>query len=245
MIKIIVPSINPINLSCCLEHINRNTEGDYNVAVIGDWYICNLAKKFNRVITIEEKKRGGCINALMEGVRQYPSEYVILLGDDMLPEKGWLNNLYSYMKKKNLDYAGYRIKNILGKELKQYKYIYETSGIPLTMSGLIKPEYLISTGCFDRGYKHYWFDADICMRIWKMGGKIGICPDSWICLTSVTENVGENYHQDEALFRKYWLRDLRRLKYRNIWYWLKLGFVKELIRKRYCRRKSKKGNENL
>lgn len=108
-------------------------------------------------------------------IRNSTADYVLLLNNDTVPHKGWLDKLLVGMEKENVGAVG-AISNCAGGHQGGWKEPQEDRLVECTtLSGfcmLIRKKAFDDIGGFDEAYKLYGEDSDFCLRLRSAGWKL-------------------------------------------------------------------------
>ena len=211
-----IPSIFPDKLDKCINSIITHTANiDYEIIVCGTPEVELVVSKYPNTKFILDKERIPVLGN-QRILENSLGEYYILLNDDCVVTENWARNMLDFLAQyKNERYVCgvFRIYSEPGREIQPFALdigLYPTFFC-------MKTSELKELGGFDRGYKMWFIDPDIGMRIWKNGGKVLLCPNSIIYHEQeINENRKERmskyWEQDEKKFESYWGYKLR---YRN------------------------------
>lgn len=110
-ISIVIPNWNGKDyLRACLRSLEKQTRKDYVVIVVEngshDGSAEMIAKEFPKVELIQNAKNLGFAGGVNCGIRAAKTEYVVLLNNDTLVDKSWLQNLVGALEHDdNYDFA--------------------------------------------------------------------------------------------------------------------------------------------
>jgi len=204
LISIIMPSLRPQK---CLQRIEEfaetNPDVDYEMIVVSPF----LVQK-EKVVHIHETTRQGCLYAHRIAYLNSSGEYVVWWADDASPTTNCLSIMMDFIRHRNAPFIGsFRIKNTEQKELDTVWTVY---GKLYACYGCSSKESLeLVGGYFDPIFKNNWADPDLSLRVWEYGGRVELCPDSWIVVNSIndevySENLNNYFDADTETFLNRW-----------------------------------------
>ncbi|MEM2915519.1 MAG: glycosyltransferase [Candidatus Bathyarchaeia archaeon] len=202
-ISILLPSLRPEAVLQRVEEFKETNDGvDYEIIIVSPYSING-----EKVIHIKEVELQGVISAMNLAYRHASGEYIVYWSDDASPMPNCLSNMKDFIKQNNPPFIGaFRIRDRYGRELEQwsvYGKLYACWGC------LSKETINIVGGLFDSNYRSYWADPDLGMRTWIKGGKVEICPNAWLKIEHIKDNLREeNFHKyfekDTETFYERW-----------------------------------------
>jgi GT2 family glycosyltransferase len=184
----------------CIQSLTENVSiDDYEIIVVdnasSDGSSYYLRNKFPFIRIVNEQKNK-FIAAYNDGVREASGDWVFLLNNDMLFNKGFLEFLIPHLNKGDLFAVGSKMVNPAGNTEKCANYpIYKcgylwintlqvddySPTIYIGCHGLFNREKFLQLGGFDPIYSPFYVeDLDLCYRAWKRGWKVFIEPKSVI-----------------------------------------------------------------
>lgn len=214
LISIIIPTLNKEKcLIKCIDSIKRNSnKRKIEIVVVDDFSkdrrYEKLKNKHPDVRLIIHKKNLGFGRSCNDGIKIAKGEYIIILNDDTVVTKNWLEGLIKplsnkligittgkilFLKKKGKNkiiwYAGGKLTQLFPKivwhigykevDKKQYDEIKEIEFISGCVMAFRK-QFINKVGYFDENYFLYYEDADLCLRARKIGYKLIYNPKSVI-----------------------------------------------------------------
>ena len=205
---VIIPNFNGLRyIRECLESLNRQTFGDFYVCVVDNGSedgSCELIEReFPETELIRLDKNYGFARAVNEGIRKTSSEYVVLLNNDVVVNKNFLEKLYkaidnrksvfSYQakmlklfEKDRIDSAGDLYCALgwafaLGKDRPAKAYDEDCALFSACGGAAIyRRELFEKTGMFDERHFCYLEDVDLCYRARINGYSVRFCPEALV-----------------------------------------------------------------
>jgi hypothetical protein len=200
------------NLAKCLESLFKISYKPYEIVIVDNGstdsslrYIKSLQKKNKNLILVKNFKNLGFAEGNNIGYKRSRGELILLLNNDVIVEKDFLNALikrimsstkigavqpkikkYEKNNKENvIDSIGSYFTNSgflfhFGHN-KPDSFKYSKEGEIFSMKGacmLLKRKVIEEVGLFDSRYFAYFEETDLCQRIWMAGYKIYYIPDS-------------------------------------------------------------------
>ncbi len=218
-IDIVIPSFNgKYLLEKHLPQVFNNSDYLHKVIIIDngstDGTIEWLKKEYPEVIIVKNKTNLGFTKPVNQGVAKSNSEYIVLLNNDVRPEKGYLKNTLHFFEDEkvfavsfNENESSWPLVSHDGKiqftrgEDKDHPYFsaWASGG-----SAIFKRSIWDKLGGLNEVYApFYWEDIDIGYRAWKSGYKIIWDKDSVV------------YHEHESTAKKIKPSYLSLIKQRN------------------------------
>ena len=188
-IDIIIPSFN--GKSLLEKHLEDviNNSGDINKIIIIDngstdgtfeWLKIN----YPQIEIIRNKKNLGFTVPVNQGVKLSKADYIVLLNNDVKPQKGYLKNIINHFTDDNLFAVSFnenesswpavtwksgKLNFTRGEDKTNSRYSLWASG----GSAIYKRQIWDKLGGFNEVYSpFYWEDIDLGYRAWKSGYKI-------------------------------------------------------------------------
>jgi len=236
-VSIAIPSIYPDKLKQLLESIERHTSDiDYEILVVGPETIKPVVSGRKEVKFMLELEREGPVVAVQRALDASDGEYFVFLNDDVLATENWLSNMLHFLEENDDGRplcGSFRMKLPSGEELPQdyirNKFLY-------AMFGCVKADTIRKLGGWNRGYRFYYIDPDFGLRIWKSGGRVLMCPDSWVIHAIVwDENRKKRWNEigteDRKLYYKHWKYWLKLQEFQDWRYWVRFKIVWDIINK--------------
>lgn len=191
-----------------------NQATDYEIIVVSPFKV-----EGGKVVHILERQRRGVIFAMNRAYQAAAGKYVVLWSDDATPTNGCLERMAGFVKSHDgLFIAGFRQRNTKGKELEQWS-VYGR----LYVGWLCASRKTLDAagGLFDPVFKNHWADPDLCLRVWSRGGEVGLCPDAWIKVMQIDDQVKadhlrSSFDADAKVFFDRW-HDKFGKKSKRIW----------------------------
>ena len=203
---VIIPNYNGNRyIRECLESLKQQTFRDFSVCVVDngsqDGSDELIEKEFPEAELIRLDKNYGFARAVNEGIRRTGSEYVVLLNNDVVVNKNFLENLYkaidnrksvfSYQAKmlklferNRIDSAGDLYCALgwafaLGKDRPAESYDRDCELFSACAGAAIYRRKLFEiTGMFDERHFCYLEDVDLCYRARLNGFSVRFCPEA-------------------------------------------------------------------
>lgn len=203
VISILLPSLRPEAAARVVKDFSlTNSAADYEIIVVSPFKVNG-----EKVVHIFEKERRGVMFAMNQAYKVATGEYIVGWSDDALPENDCLEHIVDFVQSHDgLFIAGFRLRNIKGKELEQWN-IYGK----LHACWFCVPRKTLDAvgGLFDPAYKNFWADPDLSMRVWDQEGEVGLCPNAWITVAQIddkvkADNLNSSFDADAAFFFDRW-----------------------------------------
>lgn len=218
-VDIVIPSLNGrYLLEKHLPQVFRNTDYLNKVIIVDngstDDTVSWMEKNYPQVIIIKNSTNLGFTKPVNQGVAVSRSEYLVLLNNDVRPEKGYLKKTFHFFDDPKVFAVSFnetesswpeviwdgKIQFTRGKDKSSPRYTAWASG----GSAIFKRSIWDKLGGLNEIYApFYWEDIDIGYRAWKMGYKI------------VWDNQSTVFHEHESTAKKINPRYLELIKQRN------------------------------
>lgn len=218
-IDIIIPSFNgKYLLEKHLPEVIKNSDYLHKIIIIDngsdDGTVAWLNKNYPEIIIVRNKTNLGFTKPINQGVVVSKSEYIVLLNNDVRPEKGYLKNILHFFEDKKVFAVSF---NEVGSSWPLVKWdgkIQFTRGEDKTKphfsawasggSAIFKRSIWDKIGGMNEIYApFYWEDIDIGYRAWKMGYKV------------IWDNESLVFHEHESTAKKINPTYLSLIKQRN------------------------------
>jgi len=202
---------------------------DYEIIVVdngsSDGSVEYLKNKFPSIKIIEESYNKFIV-AYNDGVKEAKGEWVFLLNNDMLFEKGFLDYILPHLTDEDIFAIGSKMVNLERQVEKNANYpdfkcgylwikTKDVSSFSPTIyvgcHGIFNKKKFLESGGFDPMYSPFYSeDLDLCYRAWKRGWKVYVEPKSTIVHHHMA-TIGKLFNQ------KYVLRVAARNHFLFIW----------------------------
>jgi len=211
-----IASIFPDKLKKCLDLVTAFTNNiDYEIIVCGTQEVEPIVKMYSNARFILDKDNNAVL-AYQRTLENSLGEYFAILNDDNYVTQNWAENMLKFLAphKNEKNVCGvFRMFSEPGREISPFAL---DIGLYPTIF-CMKTAELKELGGLDRGYKMWFIDPDLGMRIWKNGGKVLLCPNSIVfheqeLNKNREERMSKYWEHDEQKFESYWGYKLR---YRN------------------------------
>src|SRR5262249_39489544 len=159
------------------------------------------------VLHVPEEERRGVIRAVNAAYANTSAEYIAVWSDDASPDFQCLGKMLDFLKTKNGPVIGsFRKRNANGKELEQWSVYGRLYGSWLCAS---RQTLDAVGGLFDPGYKNFWADPDLSLRVWTNNGTVEVCRDAWILVEQIVDqvkadNLSSSFEDDTNFFLNRW-----------------------------------------
>jgi GT2 family glycosyltransferase len=214
----------------CIDSLTRSiSEVDYEIIVVdngsSDGSVEYLKNKFPSIKIVEEGYNK-FITAYNDGVKKAKGEWVFLLNNDMLFEKGFLDYILPHLTDEDIFAIGSKMVNPERQVEKNANYPDFKCGylwiktkdvssfsptIYIGCHGIFNKKKFLELGGFDPMYSPFYSeDLDLCYRAWKRGWKVYVEPKSVIIHYHMA-TIGKLFN------RKYVLRVAARNHFLFIW----------------------------
>jgi GT2 family glycosyltransferase len=188
-IDIIIPSFNgKYLLEKHLPEVFKNTDFLNKVIIIDngstDGTVEWLGKKYPEVVIVKNSSNLGFTKPINQGVAKSNADFLVLLNNDVHPNKGYLKNILHYFTDEKVFAVSFnenesswplvswgdgKLQFTRGKDKNSPRYSTWASG----GSAIFKRNIWDKLGGFNEIYApFYWEDIDIGYRAWKMGYKV-------------------------------------------------------------------------
>ena len=219
-VDVIIPSFNgKYLLEKHLDKVIKNTDHLNKIIIIDngsddgtvDW----LEKNYPETIVVKNKTNLGFTKPVNQGVAESKAEYIVLLNNDVEPEKDYLKNIFGYFKDEKVFAVSFneeksswplftwregKIQFTRGEDKSSPIYTTWASG----GSAIFRRSIWDNIGGFNEIYApYYWEDIDICYRSWKMGYKV------------IWDNQSIVHHEHESTSKKINPNYVNLIKQRN------------------------------
>lgn len=218
-VDIVIPSFNgKYLLEKHLPQVFKNTDYLNKVIVVDngstDDTITWLNKNYPEVIIVPNSTNLGFTKPVNQGVAVSTSKYLVLLNNDVHPEKGYLKNIFHFFEDEKVFAVSFnenesswpqvtwdgKIQFVRGEDKSAPRYTAWASG----GSAIFKRSLWDKIGGLNEIYApFYWEDIDIGYRAWKMGYKI------------IWDNQSLVFHEHESTAKKINPAYLSLIKQRN------------------------------
>ncbi|MDP2638263.1 MAG: glycosyltransferase family 2 protein [Candidatus Levybacteria bacterium] len=213
-VSIIIVNLNgKVNLEICLNSLFKITYSPFEIIVVDngstDGSIDFLKKKFPSVKIVETNKNLGFAQGNNVGYRKSKGEYILLLNNDCIVTKNFLDKLVSCLKKnstvgiiqptiffyrpgtslhKKINSvgsfflkSGFLYHQDYGKNFVRQKYLkpYEVFSA-YGACLLVKREVVEKVGLFDPDFFLYFEETDLCHRVWLAGYSVMVDPRVYV-----------------------------------------------------------------
>lgn len=249
-ISILLPSLRPQAVFRSIDEFLLTNPGvDYEIVVVSPFKV-----EGDRVIHIVEEKRQGVIQAMNQAYKRASGEHIVVWSDDASPENNCLQCMLDFVKSHDAPFiAGFRLRDIKGKELEQWS-VYGKLYVGWLCAS--KKTFDAVGGLFDSRFKNYWADPDLSLRVWGKEGKVAVCQDAWIKVAQIDDKIKKDnlsafFDADTEVFFNRWHDEFGKGLTRN-WIDINLpvpcsigGRIRAILRKAPYLRKIKYSVMNL
>lgn len=216
LIDVIIPSLRPNEIVKRVREFHRTCqEIDYRLIVVSPFNIIGP-----KVLHIQETKKDGPISAIVEGYKASTAPYIVFWSDDASPTPGFLSRMYEFLQNQpEPTIASFRYLDLYGNELDQHQ-VY---GLHYACWGAASRNSLDKIGGpYDPIYRSFWADPDLSCRAWASGGRVSLCPNSYILLHGKkdaisNENSAHYHNRDTNTFLSRWHGPLGKNQPINSW----------------------------
>ncbi|HOX96114.1 MAG TPA: glycosyltransferase family 2 protein [Candidatus Woesebacteria bacterium] len=235
MIDIIIPSFNgKYLLEKHLPEVFKNSDFLNKVIIIDngstDGTIDWLKENYPEVVIVKNDTNLGFTKPVNQGVAVSTADYLVLLNNDVHPEKGYLKDVLHFFKDEKVFAVSFNEDSSSWPQVKWDGKIQFTRGEDKSKpyysawasggSAIFKRSIWNKLGGLNEIYApFYWEDIDIGYRAWKMGYKI------------IWDNQSLVFHEHESTAKKINPRYLSLIKQRNelLFNWVNIS-DKDLLR---------------
>jgi len=203
MISVIMPSLRPDAALCRVREFEAtNKDTDYEITIVSPFKIDG-----EKVNWVYEEKASGLTHAHNVAYQSSTGEYVVWWADDCSPTPNCLAKMLNFVESQTGLFIGaYKLNDGYWLEpplYAVYAKLYANFGCASrkTIEGI--------GGYLDTIYKGFWADVDMSLRTWEAGGRVEVCPNTWVDLTNSQEEISqenkeENFDNDLETFLKRW-----------------------------------------
>jgi len=202
-VSITLPSLRPEALLQRVKEFSiTNKDVDYEIVVVSPFTV-----KQDRVVHIYEEKQLGNTYAFNVAYKNSSGEYVVWWADYISPTANCLSNMLSFVKSRKEPFIGaFSVKDGQGRKLLPvgvYGKLYACFGC------VSKNTINLIGGYFDSVYKAYWADPDMCLRAWRKGGEVKVCPNTWVVMEYIVDKLKKDsrsqyFDKDKETFLNRW-----------------------------------------
>ena len=233
-VSIIIPVFNKVELTKnCIDSIYDNTTiDDYEIIVVNNNsidstadYLLDLSRKKRNIKIITNDKNVGFAAANNQAVKEAVGEYIVLLNNDTVVKKNWLNSLVKIVDSDlsvggvgakllypdgKIQHAGvvYVKNEKTGNKIEPWHIHYGKEEIPdvnipmqyqaLTAACmLIRKSLYNDVNGFDEIYWNGYEDIDLCMKIAEKGAKLIYQPEC-VVIHHESQSGGERFSKEDA-----------------------------------------------
>lgn len=224
-VDIVIPVLNHLHYTKqCLECLFTNTETPNRIIVINNGSndgTSEYLKSIPALTVINNEANQGCAAAWNQGVKEGESPWVVILNNDVLLPKGWLEGLLGYAQKNDIDIVSPGMRGgACDYDLDKYATDFITAMSGVSRKGeahgvcfMVKRDVFKKIGYFDENFRIGQFeDTDFFRRAMIGGYSLATTGLSFIHhFGSVTQNTLKNNKttrpyeaENRAYFRKKW-----------------------------------------
>lgn len=202
-ISILLPSLRPQAVVRVVRELSlTNPAMDYEIIIVSPFEIGG-----EKVVHVLETERRGVMHAINEAYKVASGEYIVVWSDDASPEDDCLIRILDFVKAHAAPFvATFRRRDPQGKEAEQWSVYGKLYAGWLCAS---KRTLQLAGGLFDSGFKNYWADPDLSLRVWSTGGEVAVCPTAWIKVVQIDDkvkvnNLNSSFDTDTQVFFDRW-----------------------------------------
>jgi GT2 family glycosyltransferase len=208
LVSIVIPVFNRADLTRqCLEALRDATpEPAYEVIVVdngstdGTGWFLRTQQAAGRIRTVSNQENRGFGAACNQGAAIARGEYLVLLNNDTVAQRGWLPPLVEAASDPSVGLAGSRLLYPDGR-IQHAGIVWDGRGrlshvhrfaraddpavlVPRDFAAVtgacvgMRRATFFELGAFDGDYYMYVEDVDLCLRAWEAGLRVTYCPDS-------------------------------------------------------------------
>lgn len=179
-----------------------NGNVDYEIIVVSPFTV-----KEDRVVHIYEENALGNIHAANVAYENSSGKYIMTWCDDVFPTINCISDMLNFVKNENDPFIGsFKIRYRQGHEHPQfgvYDKLYACYGF------CSRDTINLIGGYLDTVYKSHWADPDIALRTWEKGGKVKVCPNAYVIMDHIDDEVTRNnskkyFDNDKITFLNRW-----------------------------------------
>lgn len=234
-LDIVIPSFNgKYLLEKHLPQVFKNSDFLNKVIIVDngstDDTVAWLKKNYPEVIIVRNASNLGFTKPINQGVAVSHSDYLVLLNNDVHPEKGYLKNIFHFFADKDVFAVSFnedgsswplvkwdgKIQFTKGEDKTTPRYSAWASG----GSAIFRRSIWDKIGGFNEIMApYYWEDIDIGYRAWKMGYKV------------IWDNMSIVYHEHESTSKKMDQKYVNLIKQRNelLFTWMNITDINFLL----------------
>jgi len=199
IVSVLIPSLRPNLVSKLAKKLKEKISVEVEIVVVSPFEI-------EDVVLVKEERAEGIYKAVKKGLEVVKGEYVLHMPDDFEPAQGAVENMIWFSSHFDNIFLGnfmtYNFKSLF----EQGSYY----GVPFSPCPFMKRKDIDKVGEFmDIYYTSFYGDPDLGLRVHEMGGVVKTCPDAWMSLGSVHDDVKvkslESYEkEDKKKFIERW-----------------------------------------
>lgn len=187
-----------------------STQGDFDYEIV---LVSPFSVDQPHVRHVPETERGGVVQAMNVALAAAAADYIVLWSDDAMPAQDCLRNIHRFVQDKPAPFvAGFNKREQSGRINEQWS-VYAK----LYVGWLCTSRETIGKvgNLLDPAFRNYWSDPDFCLRVWDAGGTVDICPDAWVEIVQIDDqvkvsNMGASFERDMNVFFDRWHQKLGR-----------------------------------
>jgi GT2 family glycosyltransferase len=234
--SIIVPVYNHASLTRqCLNTILKDPplRGDIEIIVVDDAsadITPSLLKSYgDQVRVLNHERNTGFANTCNDGAALSSGEFLVFLNNDTIPEGGWLDALFEYLKGRPavgvvgskllypygaIQHAGMVIcQDLYPRHLyngfpSDHPAVNKSRRFQIVTAAcsLFRREAFEAAGGFDTAFTNGYEDVDLCLRLGEKGYEVHYCHESVLChLEAVSrDSRGERERHNSRLYLSRW-----------------------------------------
>lgn len=202
-LDILLPSLRrDAALQRIREFEQTSREVDYRIILVSPF-----AVNAPRVLHLEEREARGGIHALDTAYQHSTAPYIACWSDDASPTSLCLARMLEFVKRHDDPFVGgFRLRDRHEVEVEQ-RSVYGKLYVGWLLSSRRTLD--LVGGFFDPVFRRFWADADLSMRVWTNGGCAEVCPDGWVVVEHIeddvkTDGVVKHFESDAETFLNRW-----------------------------------------
>lgn len=202
-ISVLLPSVRKDSADRVISRfLATQVDFDYEIVLVSPFSVDQP-----HVHHVVETERGGVVKAMNVALAAAKADHIVLWSDDAMPTQDCLRNIHRFVQGKPAPFvAGFNKREQSGRVNEQWS-VYSKLYVGWLCTSR---ETIAKVGeLLDPVYRNYWSDPDFCLRVWDAGGTVSICPDAWVEIVQINDdvkfsNIGASFERDMRVFFDRW-----------------------------------------
>jgi hypothetical protein len=189
LVSISLPSLRPDSVSQRIaDWAETNKKIDYELVVVSPFEVAGP-----NVVHVPELEPKGAIYGQYAAYEHCQGDYIVWMSDDAIPDRECLINMVNFVKAHPDPFIGvFRIHEGGKKGEERGRSVMYGKDFACWGCASRKTIDMIG-GYFDPIYHALFGDPDLSLRCWKAGGRVEVCPTSWITHRDVLDQLKGGY----------------------------------------------------